>query len=114
MNTASHLLAVTVLTLGLALPASSTAQPHMAHSPTDTTPPAAAMTEGEVKKVDMALGKITLKHGHILHLDMPPMTMVFTAKDPALLTHLQPGDKVRFAATMEGNKMVVTDIQSVR
>lgn len=114
MNTVSHLLAVTALALGLALPASSMAQTHMADSPTHATPPAAMMTEGEVKKVDTALGKITLKHGHILHLDMPPMTMVFTAKDPALLTSLQPGDKVRFTATMEGNKMVVTDIRSAR
>ncbi len=114
MNTVSHLFSVTALAFGLALPASSTAQTHMAHSPTNATTPATAMTEGEVKKVDVALGKITLKHGYILHLDMPPMTMVFTAKDPALLTSLQPGDKVRFMAAMEGTKMVVTEIQNAR
>ncbi len=29
------------------------------------------MTDGEVKKVDLDNGKITLKHGDIKNLDMP-------------------------------------------
>ena len=33
-------------------------------------------TEGEVRKVDKAAGKITVKHGPIANLDMPGMTMV--------------------------------------
>ena len=49
-----------------------------------------AMTEGEVRKVDAAAGKITLKHGEIKSLDMPPMTMVFRVKDPALLARCRP------------------------
>lgn len=114
MNTTQHLFAVTALALGLTLPTSGMAQAHMAHSPTHTTTSSAAMTEGEVRKIDLAQGKITLRHSHILHLDMPPMTMVFTAQNPALLTSLQPGDKVRFMVTMEGTKMVVTDIQTAR
>ena len=38
------------------------------------------MTEAEVRKVDKAHGKVTLKHGEIKNLDMPPMTMVFTSR----------------------------------
>lgn len=55
-------------------------------------------SEAEVRKVDIAAGKITLKHGEIKNLDMPPMTMVFQARDPALLAGVKAGDKVRFTA----------------
>jgi len=37
---------------------------------------AAAMTDAEVRKVDMAQGKVTLRHGEIENLDRPPMTRV--------------------------------------
>jgi len=69
------------------------------------------MTEGEVKKVDIEAGKVTIKHGEIKHMDMPGMTMVFTAKDKNLLGKVKPGDKVKFMVVNEGGKMVVTDIQ---
>ena len=59
---------------------------------------AADMTDAEVRKVDKENKKITLKHGPIKSLDMPPMTMVFQVNDAALLDKVQPGDKVRFAA----------------
>ena len=45
---------------------------------TEATNAETAYTEGEVKRVDLSLGKITIKHGFIKNLDMPPMTMVFT------------------------------------
>jgi Cu/Ag efflux protein CusF len=61
--------------------------------------------------VDLDNGKVTIKHGDIKHLDMPGMTMVFTAKDKGLLSTLQPGDKVKFMVVNEGGKMVVTDIR---
>lgn len=54
--------------------------------------------EAEVRKVDARAGKITLKHGAIPNLDMPPMTMVFQLSDPAQLGALKAGDKVRFTA----------------
>lgn len=59
---------------------------------------AQAMTDAEVRKVDAARGKITLKHGEIKNLDMPAMSMAFAVKDPAMLSRVQPGDKVRFTA----------------
>ena len=70
-----------------------------------------APTEAEVRKVDQAAGKVTLKHGEIANLDMPPMTMVFTVRDKALLANLKPGDKVSFTAEKEDGLYVVTTLQ---
>ncbi len=75
---------------------------------------AADMTDGEVRKIDKETKKITLKHGTIKNLDMPPMTMVFLVKDPAMLDSLKPGDKVKFAVEMVGPAMVVTEISAVK
>ena len=68
--------------------------------------------QGEVRNVDGDKRKITIKHGEIKSLDMPPMTMVFTVKDPALLETAQAGDKVRFVAVLEDGKFVVTAIEA--
>ena len=66
---------------------------------------------GEVRKVDRDNQKITIKHGEIKSFDMPPMTMVFTVKDPVLLDAAKPGDKVRFGVAREDGKFVVTAIE---
>ena len=71
---------------------------------------ASDMTDAEVRKVDMAQGKVTLKHGEIKNLDMPPMTMVFTVKDKAMLEGVKAGDKVRFKAANESGKMTVVEM----
>lgn len=76
--------------------------------------PAADMTEGEVRKIDMEAGKLTLKHGEIKNLDMPGMTMVFVVKDKAMLDKLKAGDKVKFKAINDAGKFTVTEIQPVR
>ena len=74
----------------------------------------AQMSEGEVRKVDKDNKKITLKHGPIKSLDMPPMTMVFQVSDPALLDKVQAGDKVRFAASNDGGKLTVNQIEPAK
>jgi Cu(I)/Ag(I) efflux system periplasmic protein CusF len=68
------------------------------------------MTEGEVRKVDKEGRKITLKHGAIKNIDMPPMTMTFQA-DPSMLDKVKVGDKVRFTATESGGKLILTQLQ---
>jgi Cu/Ag efflux protein CusF len=70
----------------------------------------ATETAGEIKKIDKAQGKITLKHGEIKNLDMPPMTMVFRIKDAKQLDGLAVGDKVKFSAEQEDGKIVVTQV----
>ncbi|MBE0627918.1 MAG: copper-binding protein [Burkholderiales bacterium] len=72
---------------------------------------AAAVTDGEVRKVDKNAKKITIKHGPIKNLDMPGMTMVFQARDPAMLEKIQKGDKVKFKAALDGSALVITEIQ---
>ena len=57
----------------------------------------AALSDGEVRKVDKDAKKITIKHGPIEKLEMPAMTMVFQVKDPAMLDKVKAGDKVKFA-----------------
>jgi len=71
-------------------------------------------TDGEVRNVDKAARKITLKHGEIKNLGMPPMAMVFDVKDTRLLEKFKAGDKVRFKAVHEAGAYVVVDLQPAR
>ena len=77
-------------------------------------PKAAGFTEGEVRRIDKEAGKITLKHGPIAHLEMPAMSMVFQAKDRALLERVKEGDKVRFKAEKLQGTYTVTEIHAAR
>lgn len=72
---------------------------------------ASATASGEVRRVDAAAGKVTIKHGKISALDLPAMTLVYQA-DPALLAGIKPGDQVRFTATRQGGRYVVTEISN--
>lgn len=59
-------------------------------------------TTGEVRRVNQADGKVTLRHGPIEGpLDMGAMTMVFQVKDRGLLERLKPGDSGRFKVAKE-------------
>jgi Cu/Ag efflux protein CusF len=113
VSTIQQILALSALAMGAAMPMSSFAQSPVDQPAKMDMPQAAttSMTLGEIKKVDPATGKVTIKHGEIKHMDMPGMTMVFTAKDKRLLSNLKPGDKVNFMVVSEAGKMVVTDIQ---
>ena len=105
------------LPLAMALPAAAqTTAPAAATSmaPMGTMTAPSDMAEGEIRKISKDTGKLTIKHGPIKNMDMPPMTMVFVAKDPAMLDKVAVGDKVRFVVADEGGKMVVTDLQSVK
>ncbi|WP_294770534.1 copper-binding protein [uncultured Rhodoferax sp.] len=73
---------------------------------------ASELSSGEVRKVDKTANKITLKHGEIKNLEMPPMTMVFQVRDPALLDKAKVGDKVRFAAEQKEGALVVTALEA--
>ena len=80
----------------------------------DSHHPAAALSEGEVRKVDKDAKKITIKHGPLANLDMPAMTMVFQVKDPAMLEKVKAGDKVKFAADKVGGAYTVTKIEPAK
>ena len=92
-------ISVVVLALSFALAADAFAQ--------------GAMVNGEVKKIDEAAGKVTLKHGPIKNLDMEEdgMTMVFRVQDPAMLKQVKVGDKVQFEAERASAGITITKMQ---
>lgn len=74
-----------------------------------------ALVAGEVKKVDQAAGKITIKHGPLKKFDMDEgMTMVFRASDPAMLKTVKAGDKIRFDVDRVNGQFTVTKIEKTK
>lgn len=92
---------------------------HAHHSPQSTqaaaSPPVSGAhhSAGVVRRVNAATGTVTIAHGPLTHLDMPPMTMGFQVAGNASLDGLSTGDKVRFVAGKEGSRLVVTWIEKV-
>lgn len=70
------------------------------------------LAQGEVKRINKETQKITLKHGEIKAMDMPPMTMVFQVAEPQWLDTLKVGDKVWFQAEKREGAMVITKLKS--
>lgn len=73
----------------------------------------APLSQGEVRKVDVAAQKITLRHGPIASIGMPPMTMVFEVENVELLEGVSAGEKVKFQVQQQGNRYIVTELQVV-
>lgn len=114
MNTAFRLFAAAIATTGAT---NLLAQGHMHHSSGhDEAAPAfnGALVEGEVRKVDKAAGKLTIRHAPLPDMNMPAMIMVFRAGDAAMLEKLKAGDAIRFRATRDGAAMTVTEYQPIR
>ena len=67
---------------------------------------------GQVTKVDVSAGNITIKHGPIKKLDMDQgMTMVFHAQDPEMLKAVKAGDNVKFDADSVNGQLTLTKIE---
>lgn len=116
-----HLLAahLAVLVLPGLAPGHASAQAtdhdaHHASAPATSGDSAPALSEGEVTRWDARTGKITLRHGELKNLGMPPMTMVFTLREPAQAGQIKGGDKVRFRAEQVNGAYVVTHIEPAR
>ena len=74
-----------------------------------------SLVDGEVRKVDAAAEKITLRHGPMKKFDMDDgMTMVFRVKDPAMLKQVKAGDKVKFDADKINGQFTVTRIEKAK
>jgi Cu/Ag efflux protein CusF len=95
-----------------------TAHDHAAHGaqPAETAPAAASqdLSEGEVTRWDARTNKVTLRHGELKNLGMPPMTMVFQLRVASPEPALKAGDKVRFRAEQDQGAFVVTQLQVLR
>ena len=105
-------LTIAALFVALASPviAQQKTEDHSAHHPAAAAS-AADMVEGEIRKVDKDAKKLTIKHGEIKNLDMPPMTMVFQVKEGVMLDKLKAGDKIRFVAEKSATGYVVTEVR---
>ena len=90
------------------------AAPLYAQSKPPVAAAASVMSDGVVRKIDAASGKLTLRHGPIVNLDMPGMTMVFRVQSPALLNGVKEGDTVKFHVENIKGAFTVTQIQVVR
>lgn len=74
---------------------------------------AVPLSEGEIRKVDKAAGKLTIKHGPLENLGMPAMTMVFRVKEAATLDQVKPGDRISFQAEQVNGALTVTRLEVV-
>ena len=94
-------------------PAAPPAQPAQPTQPTAPAQPPAAtpMIGGEIRRIDRAGGRVTIRHDEIAHLDMPPMTMVFQASPASLLEGLATGNRIRFRVERSSGALVVTAIE---
>lgn len=72
------------------------------------------LADGEIRKVDKDAAKLTIKHGELKNLDMPPMTMVFRVQDKAMLDKVAPGDKVRFAVEKIEGALTITALENAK
>lgn len=82
--------------------------------PTDGAPPAAAaveFSEGEIVRLDAQALQVTLRHGELKNLNMPPITMVFSWPAANSARGLKAGDKVRFRAEQVEGGYHVTHIE---
>jgi Cu(I)/Ag(I) efflux system protein CusF len=115
MNRTAFILATTVFSFN-ALPLGAQTTDHSKHhaEPAKVAQAAVPMSDGEVRKVDMDAKKITIRHGTIENLGMPPMTMVFQAGDPALLEKVKTGDKIKFRAEKTGGAYTVIQIEPAK
>jgi len=107
-------------TLLLTLAGTAQAQSNTSHDAHHTTPAASTATNGlptaeaEVRRIDLQAGKVSLKHGDIPNLDMPPMTMVFQVKDATWLQQIKVGDKVRFTADKVNGAYTVMSLERMQ
>jgi Cu(I)/Ag(I) efflux system protein CusF len=73
------------------------------------------LTDGLVTKIDSSANKITIRHGPMKKFDMEDgMTMVYRVQDPAMLTAVKAGDKVKFDAEHVNGQFIVTTIQKAK
>ena len=75
--------------------------------------PTTGKGEGEVRKIDAAAGKVTLRHGPLEGLEMPPMTMIFRVDDQSILQQLKEGDRIRFVTTREGGALILKSFEKI-
>lgn len=68
---------------------------------------------GEIKRIDLDRGVITLKHGPIEAMGMPDMTMAFPLVNLEQINTLRVGDAVAFKVAKIRGTLVVVDLHQL-
>jgi Cu(I)/Ag(I) efflux system protein CusF len=92
--------------------ATGAAEPKPRDSAAPSATAAAAMSDGEIIKVDKDAARLTIKHGELKNLAMPGMTMVFRVRSRAMLDQVHASDKVRFVAENVAGALTVTTLEA--
>ncbi len=66
---------------------------------------------GVIQQINREKGVVTIKHGPLQGIIIPAMTMSFLVKDKAMLSNLQPLQKVDFELAREKGIYVITNIK---
>jgi Cu(I)/Ag(I) efflux system protein CusF len=69
-----------------------------------------AASKGQVQKIDLDAGRLTIKHGELKNINMPAMTMVFDVADKAALSKLKVGDKITFVANNANGQLTASNV----
>jgi Cu/Ag efflux protein CusF len=75
------------------------------------TPADAALADGVVRKVDRQAGMVTIQHGELKNVGMPPMTMAYKAKDAAMVNRAIEGEKIRFRLENINDSYTITTLE---
>ena len=87
----------------------------LSSAPIGTALAQAELVDGQVTKIDVSAGKITIRHGPIKKFDMSDgMTMVFRANDTAMLKSVKAGDKIKFEVDKVNGQFTVMKIQKAK
>jgi len=74
-------------------------------------PQQTASGSGVVLGIDKEKGVVTISHGPLPALNMPPMTMGYSVKSKEQLSDLQPMQKVDFQVIYDGSDYLITEIK---
>lgn len=85
---------------------------HGANMATPATPNDAAPSQGTVRRVDASARKLTIAHGPLENLGMPPMTMVFEVVESVSIDGISAGDKIRFVADESNGVFTVIRLEA--
>lgn len=70
-----------------------------------------ALADGVVQKVDRQSGMITIQHGELKNVGMPPMTMAYKAKDAEMANRTKEGEKVKFRLENINDVFTITKLE---
>ena len=72
------------------------------------------LVEAEVRRVNTRANTLSVRHGDIPNIDMPPMTMTFQVADPALLEGLSVGDNILVTVDRIDGAYTVMSVEPVQ